>query len=239
MEGRGRREGAGTGRVSGLCHGPRERLRERHSESGRVSLSVSGSLSVFVRALGPETCECVRECAQVPQAPGRRAHAVCACRDATRELRVFARTARAGSDLRLRCVSFSTTPWLNYHVNYLNYHPPSRASALARGIQIYKRSRVYGELWRRGRGIKSTTLAPLAHSYRTLFSSWPSGTRRGRDTPRAALRPAPRGPLAPRPPPTGATEPAAGLRLAAVAACRSVGQAGWPPRAASRCCPAR
>ena len=96
MEGRGRREGAGTGRVSGLCHGPRERLRERHSESGRVSLSVSGSLSVFVRALGPETCECVRECAQVPQAPGRRAHAVCACRDATRELRVFARSHSAG-----------------------------------------------------------------------------------------------------------------------------------------------
>ena len=102
MEGRGRREGAGTGRVSGLCHGPRERLRERHTQRvwGRVSLSVSGSLSVFVRALGPETCECVRECAQVPQAPGRRAHAVCACRDATRELRVFARTARARGGVR-------------------------------------------------------------------------------------------------------------------------------------------
>ena len=132
MEGRGRREGAGTGRVSGLCHGPRERLRERHSESGRVSLSVSGSLSVFVRALGPETCECVRECAQVPQAPGRRAHAVCACRDATRELRVFARTARAGSDLRIRDAASNSTPWLNYPPELSELSPsPSRASALA------------------------------------------------------------------------------------------------------------
>ena len=162
MEGRGRREGAGTGRVSGLCHGPRERLRERHTQRvwGRVSLSVSGSLSVFVRALGPETCECVRECAQVPQAPGRAERMPCVRAETRLASSEFLRAQRgrgAGSDLRIRCVSFSTTPWLNYHVNYLNYHPPSRASALARGIQIYKRSRVYGELWRRGRGIKSTT----------------------------------------------------------------------------------
>ena len=162
MEGRGRREGAGTGRVSGLCHGPRERLRERHTQRvwGRVSLSVSGSLSVFVRALGPETCECVRECAQVPQAPGRRAHAVCACRDATRELRVFARTARARGGVRspnsMRLILYNPLVKLSRELSE-PYHPPSRASALARGIQIYKRSRVYGELWRRGRGIKSTT----------------------------------------------------------------------------------
>ena len=87
-----------------------------------MSLSVSGGLfqnfqSFRSRALGPETCECVRECAQVPQAPVGAERMPCVraeTRLASSEF-LIARTARGGPISEFRISMRHSQPLVNLY----------------------------------------------------------------------------------------------------------------------------